>query len=74
VDENGRFIDEAGAFVDKFGNRVDNEGDYVFETKPFLDDDGNPVILDEDKNDKQVPPPTSTPEPEASAVEPPKQE
>lgn len=76
VDENGRFIDEAGNFVDKFGNRVDNEGDYVFETKPFLDDDGNPVILDEDKNDKQATPSTSTPEPkpEASAVEPTKQE
>jgi len=48
IDENGRFIDEQGNFVDKYGNRVDSEGDYLVETQPFLDENGNPVILDEE--------------------------
>jgi hypothetical protein len=48
LDESGRFIDEEGSFVDKFGNRVDKEGDLIVEAKPFLDEDGNPVIVDED--------------------------
>jgi len=55
VDENGRFIDEQGNFVDKFGNKVDEEGEYVVDTQPFLDEEGNPVILDEDKNDNKEP-------------------
>jgi len=57
VDENGRFIDENGNFVDKYGNKVDSEGDYIVDTKPFLDDEGNPVILDEDKKDEEKPVP-----------------
>jgi hypothetical protein len=48
VDENGRYIDDQGSFVDKFGNRVDEQGDYVVETKPFLDDEGKPIVLEED--------------------------
>lgn len=52
VNENGRYVDEQGNFVDKDGNRVDEEGEYVFDTKPFLDDNGNPVVLEEEKNDK----------------------
>lgn len=55
VDENGRFINEKGEFVDKFGNLVDKEGEYIVESQPFLDDDGNPVIL-ENENTK----PTTT--------------
>ena len=72
VDDSGRFIDEQGNFVDKFGNRVDKEGDYVVETKPFLDDNGNPIILDEEANEtKQQEQPTEapaepTPEPKVS--------
>lgn len=46
IDENGRFINEKGEFVDKFGNRVDADGEYVVESQPFLDDDGNPVIVE----------------------------
>ena len=60
VDENGRYVDEQGNFVDKFGNRVDKDGEYVVDAQPFLDDDGNPIILDEDKKDEPketIPPP-----------------
>jgi hypothetical protein len=46
VDESGRFIDEKGNYVDKFGNPVDKEGDYIVESKPFLDDDGKPIVLE----------------------------
>jgi hypothetical protein len=46
VDENGRYIDNEGNFVDKDGNRVDAEGEFIVDAQPFLDDDGNPVILE----------------------------
>ena len=54
VDENGRYIDEQGNFVDKDGNKVDAEGEYVVDAKPFLDDDGNPVVLEEDKKEEET--------------------
>ena len=57
IDEAGRYIDDAGNFVDKFGNRVDAQGDYVVESKPFLDDDGNPVVSDEEVQSKTTPVP-----------------
>ena len=63
IDESGRFIDEEGNFVDKYGNRVNLEGDYVVDTKPFLDDSGNPILLDQETNDK----PSTDNKPEASA-------
>lgn len=56
INDDGRFINDKGEFVDKFGNRVDSDGEYIVETKPFLDDDGNPIILD---NEKQQETPTS---------------
>lgn len=49
IDERGRFIDEQGNYVDKYGNRVDADGDYVVESEPFLDDEGKPVVLEEQK-------------------------
>jgi hypothetical protein len=49
IDERGRYIDEQGSYVDKYGNRVDADGDYVVESEPFLDDEGKPVVLDEEK-------------------------
>lgn len=52
VDENGRFINEKGQFIDKDGNLVDVDGDYVVDFKPFLDDEGKPVVLDENKETK----------------------
>jgi len=58
VDENGRYVDDHGNFVDKFGNRVDKDGEYVVEAQPFLDDDGKPVIIYEDKQDEPTPQPT----------------
>lgn len=51
VDDKGRYIDEEGNYIDKYGNKVDNEGEYIVEAKPFLDENGNPVILDEIKDD-----------------------
>lgn len=48
IDESGRFVDDSGNFVDKFGNRVDASGDYVVEQQPFLDDDGKPIVLEEE--------------------------
>jgi len=70
VDENGRYVDEQGNFVDKFGNRVDKDGEYVVDSQPFLDDDGNPIILDEDKKDetKETTPPPEEPQIVQSAV------
>ncbi len=44
VNKEGRFVDEEGNFVDGEGNRVDEKGDLVVEEKPFLDDDGNPIV------------------------------
>lgn len=44
IDENGRFINEKGEFIDKDGNPVDDAGDYVVEFKPFLDDNGKPIV------------------------------
>jgi hypothetical protein len=49
IDENGRFINEKAEFVDKNGNLVNSDGDYIVDFKPFLDDDGKPVILEEEK-------------------------
>lgn len=60
IDESGRFIDEEGNFVDKYGNRVTSDGDYLVDTQPFLDENGNPIILEEEK----------TNEPEASKEKP----
>lgn len=53
IDESGRFIDEEGNFVDKYGNRVTSDGDYIVEPQPFLDDNGNPIVLEEEN--KNVP-------------------
>jgi hypothetical protein len=53
IDEGGRFINKNGEFVDKDGNLVDSEGEYIVDFQPFLDDDGKPVVLENDqKEDK----------------------
>lgn len=48
VDENGRYIDNEGNFIDKDGNRVDSDGEFIVDSQPFLDDDGNPIVLEEE--------------------------
>jgi len=66
TDEAGRFIDKDGNFVDKFGNRVTEEGEYIVDAKPFLDDDGKPIITEEIKDEtnktveKEDPKPATT--------------
>lgn len=55
VDENGRFIDDEGNFVDREGNKVDADGEYVVDSQPFLDDDGKPVVLEEEKKEDEAP-------------------
>ena len=62
VDSKGRYIDTDGNYVDKDGNRVDADGEYVFDTQPFLDDNGVPIVVEEDKkpNEIQPQPPEAT--------------
>ena len=71
VDESGRFIDEEGNFVDKYGNKVNSDGDYLVDPQPFLDDNGNPIILEEDKKDEPTAVQTETAK-EPPVSEPPK--
>jgi hypothetical protein len=71
VDESGRFIDEEGNFVDKYGNKVNSDGDYLVDPQPFLDDNGNPIILEEDKKDEPTAAQTETAK-ESPVSEPPK--
>lgn len=52
IDENGNYIkwvsETESVFVDINGRELDDKGNFVVDVEPFLDDDGNPVILDED--------------------------
>lgn len=64
IDENGRFVNEKGEFVDKNGNLVDANGDYLTDFKPFTDDDGNPIIDEQEKKENE------TPETSSNKVEP----
>ena len=56
VNEDGRYINEDGEFIDIDGNIVTEEGDYQFEFQPFLDDEGNPVNLDDEEPKPKAPP------------------
>jgi hypothetical protein len=55
INEDGRFVayreDGTQYFVDRDGNEVTEAGDKKVEFKPFLDDDGNPVFLDQETSD-----------------------
>lgn len=56
IDEEGYYIKwlEDGTFihVDENGNEVDEDGNVKVEFQPFLDDEGNPVIEEEDTESK----------------------
>jgi hypothetical protein len=54
VDSNGRYVNEKGEYVDKNGVPVDINGDYITDFKPFTDDEGNPVVLEETKEKAEV--------------------
>ena len=51
IDENGRYVayEDSGEkyFIDVDGERVSEEGEYEIEFSPFLDDSGNPIVLEE---------------------------
>jgi len=66
IDEAGRFIDKEGNFVDKFGNRVNEEGDYIVDAKPFLDDEGKPIVMETTKDETTSQSTSSLPEPAVS--------
>jgi hypothetical protein len=54
VDKNGRYINEKGEFVDKNGHLVNQNGEYIdSEFKPFTDDSGKPVILQQDQDQEK---------------------
>ena len=55
IDEDGRYIDDQGNYVDKFGNRIDKDGDYIVDPQPFLDEEGKPIILEDEKDAKTEP-------------------
>lgn len=52
INEDGRFVsyreDGSQYFVDRDGNEVNDQGEKIVKFNPFLDDDGNP-ILEEDQ-------------------------
>lgn len=50
IDEKGRFVDEDGNFVDANGNPVDEDGEPIEEFEPFTDDDGNPVVVEDEED------------------------
>lgn len=45
INEKGQWVNESGQIVDINGVPLDENGEYVGEEKPFLDDNGNPIIL-----------------------------
>lgn len=53
INEEGHFIDEEGNLIDKYGNRVDEEGNLEVDFVPFTDDEGNPVLLEEEGNEEK---------------------
>lgn len=49
VDDQGRYIDEHGNFIDRQGTRVDADGEYIIDSQPFLDDNGQPITFDQEE-------------------------
>lgn len=74
IDSEGRYIDDQGNFVDRFGSRVDKNGEYIVEPEPFLDENGKPIIIDEEKNDQSEKDKPSEKPADSASEETPKQE
>lgn len=55
VDENGRFIDEEGNFIDVEGDRLTDDGEYDFGETVFLDEDGKPLVDENEEEKEEVP-------------------
>ena len=54
INEEGRYIDGKGGYVDVDGNPIDEDGDYLVEDAlPFLDDEGNPLAVEEPSEDEE---------------------
>ena len=51
INKDGRYIDKDGNFVDKDGEPISEEGSYDIAFTPFLDDNGNPVIKEEEEEE-----------------------
>jgi hypothetical protein len=43
INGNGHYVNEKDELIDRDGNLVDEQGNYKVDSKPFLDDDGQPV-------------------------------
>lgn len=69
VNEKGQLVNEQGQLVDIDGNLIDEEGEYIVEFSPFLDDEGNPVVTDENNQQEEVVLETE-PEPQEAITEP----
>ena len=54
INDEGRFIDKDGNFVDKDGTPMDKDGDYIMDAKPFLDDDGNELVIKDEEEPKKA--------------------
>ena len=66
IDKEGNYINENGERTDKFGNLLDEEGEFIVDSQPFLDDDGNPVMLEEEKPEEK---PEETTEEKETSIE-----
>jgi hypothetical protein len=66
IDEEGKHVDEYGnyvkwvddttfVFVDINGRELDNSGNFKVEFSPFLDDDGNPILSEDEKEKVEKP-------------------
>jgi len=47
INEDGRFLNKDGNFVDEHGDLVDEKGNAIEEFSPFLDEEDNPVVLED---------------------------
>jgi hypothetical protein len=60
VNKDGRLVDTEGRLIDEFGRFINDKGDYVTDFKPFIDDDGNPILEEQEKKEDATQPTTPT--------------